>query len=113
MIGSSLGGYLSLVADPHRVMHATRCVNIFHPLDPLAQRLEPWISPDIWAENLSTVAFDKLDFPLQNVPQPVSAALFLERNAGHSPHRFDCSCTFTSLIWLITIHHQNSISTET
>ena len=32
MIGSSLGGYLSLVADPHRSIHATRIVNIFHPL---------------------------------------------------------------------------------
>ena len=88
MIGSSLGGYLSLVSDPHRRMHVMRCVNIFHPLDPLAQRLEPWISPDIWAEALVSSPPSKLDFPLQNVPMPMSTSAFLERNASRNPHRF-------------------------
>jgi hypothetical protein len=88
MIGSSLGGYLSLVADPHRAMHATRCVNIFHPLDPLAQRLEPWITPDIWAEAIVSSPLSKLHFPLQNVPLPMSTSAFLERNAGLSTHRW-------------------------
>ena len=87
MIGSSLGGYLSLVADPHRAMRTSRCANIFHPLDPLAQRLEPWIAPDVWAENLAAAPFDVLEFPLHTVPPPVSTSVFLERNAGHSPQR--------------------------
>jgi hypothetical protein len=88
MIGSSLGGYLSLVADPHRSMHATRIVNIFHPLDPLAQRIEPWIDPNVWSEALVSVSLSKLDFPLSSVPQPVSTSVFLERNASLTPRRF-------------------------
>ncbi len=88
MVGSSLGGYLSLVSDPHRAMHAARCVNIFHPLDPLAQRLEPWIAPDIWTEDIVSSPPSKLDFPLQNVPLPMSTSAFLERNAGLTSHRF-------------------------
>ena len=88
MIGSSLGGYLSLVADPHRSMHATRIVNIFHPLDPLAQRIEPWIDPNVWSEALVSVPLGKLDFPLSSAPQPVSTSAFLERNASLTPRRF-------------------------
>lgn len=88
MIGSSLGGYLSLVADPRRSMHATRIVNIFHPLDPLAQRIEPWIDPNVWSEALVSVPLGKLDFPLSSAPQPVSTSAFLERNASLTPRRF-------------------------
>ena len=101
MIGSSLGGYLSLVANPHRIMHTNRCVNIFHPLDPLAQRLEPWVSPDVWAEALVSTQPDKLDFPLALVPHPLSASAFLERNAMYTPRKYDCACCLPYCILLI------------
>jgi hypothetical protein len=97
-IGSSLGGYLSLVAEPHRIMHARRCVNIFHPLDPLAQRLEPWISPDIWTETHMAVAPEKQSFPLQIVPPPVSASAYLEHNMGHVSQRF----VFAIFLWSLS-----------
>jgi hypothetical protein len=82
MIGSSLGGYLTLISNPNRIMRTARCVNIFHPLDPLAQRLEPWICPEIWSESVAANIPGKSEFPLQTVPPPVSASAFLERTAN-------------------------------
>jgi len=100
MVGSSLGGYLSLVANPHRTMHVNRCINVFHPLDPLAQRLEPWIAPDVWSESLVASPPAKHDFPLAVVPQPLSASAFLERNA-REPRKYACARCHARVVVLI------------